>query len=440
VIRASGQAHRGYLAWWLTLFAGYAVIVAIVTRGPSQVWGVWAAPGYGLAALVAWRWRGSALPLLLGLCGAVVAPTIWLSIGWQLSEEPVVVARAAYLLFHHGSPYLTTGQLVSAQSYNPYLPAMSIFGLPYMARLPGILGNPESWMALTTLVLSAVAIWVALPGLSWRGQSWRRRATEARPLLRKTALALVTPVLAFPIALGTTDPPVIALMCVALACASRSVIGGQESAPGGASVSSAGRWVTWSTLAALAIGIACAMKATAWPAVPVIAVMLASRVGIRAAVRFTGAAVATAVILTIGFAPVLVTQPGAFWDNIIAYPLGLAHHSTPAASPLPGHLLADTGTLGRMAALGLLLAGALWIAASIVRRPPPDILAATVYVALGLTLLFALAPNSRFGYFAYPVALIGWFALTGRPRAARTGQPWPTRAHNPSQGTPARLA
>ncbi|HSZ38894.1 MAG TPA: hypothetical protein VK817_02955 [Trebonia sp.] len=429
MIRASGQAHQNYLAWWLTLFAVYAVIMAIVTRGPSQVWGAWAAAGYAVAALTAWRWRGSALPLLIGVCGAVAAPTIWLSIGWQPGEEPVVVARAAFLLLHHGSPYLASGQLVSAQSYNPYLPAMSVFGLPYMARLPGILGNPESWMAVTTLVLTAVAIRVALPHLSWR------RAAEARPLLRKTALALVTPVLALPIALGTTDPPVIALICVALACASRSVAGGAEAARESATV----RWITWNGLAALAIGIACAMKATAWPAVPVIAAMLASRIGIRAAVRFAGAAIATAAILTIAFAPVLVTQPGAFFDNIIAYPLGLAHHLTPAASPLPGHLLADTGTPGRMAALGLLLVGALGIAASLVRRPPRDILAATVYIALGLTLLFTLAPNSRFGYFAYPAALIGWFALTGRPRAARTGEPWPKRAHNPSQGSPARL-
>jgi hypothetical protein len=456
VIRASGQEHRSYLAWWLTLFAGYAVIVAIVTRGPSQVWGVWAAPGYALAALVAWRWRGSGLPLLIGLCGAVIAPTIWLSIGWQLSEEPIVVARAAFLLFHHGSPYLTKGQLVSAQSYNPYLPAMSIFGLPYMARLPGILGNPESWMALTTLVLSAVAIGVAVPGSSRRAASWWRlswwRGSESKPLLRKTALALVTPVLAFPIALGTTDPPVIALMCVALACASRAALAGSESAAGNlaagnpaagpapalsAPANSAGRWVTWSTLAALAIGIACAMKATAWPAVPVIAVMLASQVDIRTAVRFTGTAVVTAVVLTIGFAPVLVTQPGAFWDNIIAYPLGLAHHSTPAASPLPGHLLADTGSLGRLAALGLLLVGALSIAVSLLRRPPRDILAATVYVALGLTLLFVLAPNSRFGYFAYPTALIGWFALTGRPRPQPDAdEARPAQIRNPSQGTP----
>jgi hypothetical protein len=48
------------------VFAGYAVVVAIVTQGPSRVWGVWAAPGYALAALAAWRSHRSELPLLIG--------------------------------------------------------------------------------------------------------------------------------------------------------------------------------------------------------------------------------------------------------------------------------------------------------------------------------------------------------------------------------------
>ena len=423
-------ARQYQLAWWLVLFAGYAAIEGIVTRGPSSTWGVWAAPGYALAALAAWRWRGSALPLLIGVCAAVVAPTIWLSTGFQPGEEPIVVARAASLLLHHGSPYLSSGQLLSTQSYNPYLPAMSIFGFPYMAGLAGVLGSPESWMAVATIVLAVASVSIGLPP-SQRREPWI--------LWRNTALAIVTPVLALPLALGTTDPPVIALMCVALACASRSAASGAlADEPAGVSTSvSAGtgvaagtglagtgsgpwdsaRWVTWNGLAALTIGIVCAMKVTAWPVVPVVAAMIATRESLRAAIRFAVAAAVTAVILTIVFAPALLTQPGAFADNIILYPLGLAHQLTTAASPLPGHLLAGTGTLGRLAALGLLVAGAAAFAWSLVVRPPKDIRAATVYVALGLTLLFTLAPDARFGYFAYPAALLGWLALTNRSRA-----------------------
>jgi hypothetical protein len=124
-------------------------------------------------------------------------------------------------------------------------------------------------------------------------------------------------------------------------------------------------------------------------------------------------------VLILAFAPALVTQPGAFAVNIIEYPLGLAHQLTTAASPLPGHLLAGAGTPGRLAAMALLLAGAAAIAVSLARRPPRDTREATVFLALGLTLLFTLAPDARYGYYAYPAALVGWLALTQRPHPHR---------------------
>ena len=40
-----GQSGGTALTWWYTVFAGYAVVVALVTREPSRAWGVWAAPG-----------------------------------------------------------------------------------------------------------------------------------------------------------------------------------------------------------------------------------------------------------------------------------------------------------------------------------------------------------------------------------------------------------
>lgn len=378
---------------------------------------MWAAVGYALAAVAAWRSRGSALPLLIGVCGAVAAPTIQLAARLQprlqAGGEPAVVATAASLLVHHGSPYLPSVQLLSAKSYDPYLPAMSVFGFPGLAGLPGAAGSPASWMAVASLALIATAISVGLPDRAWR------RAPDAGVLLRKTALAVVTPVLAFPIALGTTDPPVIALMCLALACASRSAEG------------RAARWITWNGLAALALGAACAMKATAWPALPVIAVMIAAREGSRAAARFTGAVAATVAVLTAVFAPALIAHPGAFADNIIAYPLGLARHLTPAASPLPGHLLASTGTPGRLIALGLLLAAGVAVALSLVLRPPRNVQAAAVRLAVGFTLLFTLAPNTRFGYFAYPAAILGWLVLTGRWRRTRPEPGRPRSAADP---------
>jgi hypothetical protein len=412
---AQDHAHparpgRTALVAWLAAFAGYAVVVSVVTQGPSSGWGAMAAVSYAAAALAAWRWRGYALPLLIGVSGTVAAPAIWLAIRWPGGGETAVVARAASLLLHHGSPYLASGQLLSAQSYNPYLPAMSVFGFPGAAGLPGLLGNPASWLAAATVVLVAAAIGVGMPHRAWRHGSGRRT------WLRNTALAVMSPVLALPIALGVTDPPVIGLICLALACASRPPPGhpyaSRPTADGPGPDSAPARWISWAGLAALAVGTACAMKATAWPALPVIATMIAARDGRRAATRFAATATGTALVLIGALAPALISHPRAFADNIIAYPLGLTRHLTPAASPLPGHVLASTGTAGRVAAIVLLLLAGAAVAASLLARPPRDAQAAALRLALGLTLLFAIAPAARFGYFAYPAALIGWLALT----------------------------
>jgi hypothetical protein len=408
------------LAGWLAIFAGYALVVAVATAGTSRAWGEWAAAGYGLGALVALRWRDSITPLLIGLAGAVVIPAS----GWPGSDEPGVVARGAVLLLHHGSPYLPSGQLLSASSYNPYLPAMSLFGFPQAAGLRGLLGDPAWWLAAASVALAAAVFVTSLP----------RGGPRREAVARTTAFALLSPVLALPIALGTTDTPVTALVCLALACANRSAEvrayirapGDDLPWPGWA----ASRWITWTGLAAVAMGTACALKATAWPGLPVIAAMVAAREGARAATRFAVVAVSTALVLIAAFAPALLGQPAAFADNIMAYPLGLARHETPAASPLPGHLLASTGSAGRLAALGLLLVAGLAIAVSLVRRPPLDSRSAALRLALGLTLLFTLAPATRFGYFSYPAALLGWLALTGQFRPNAGARP-PDLAHAP---------
>jgi hypothetical protein len=81
---------------------------------------------------------------------------------------------------------------------------------------------------------------------------------------------------------------------------------------------------------------------------------------------------------------------------------------------LPGHLLAMTGSAGRMAAVGLLALAGLGFAVSLIVRPPTDARGAAFRIALGLAVMFTLAPATRWGYFVYPIGLIGWVALTGR--------------------------
>jgi hypothetical protein len=219
--------------------------------------------------------------------------------------------------------------------------------------------------------------------------------------------------------MGITDPPVIALTCLALALLARS---------GRALEDRARRRDI--AVAALVLGAACAMKYTAWPALAIIAVMVAARGGVRSAVRFTAAVLAVAAALVAALAPAALAHPASILQNTVAYPLGLTAAKSPAASPLPGHLLATLGSGGHLAALMLLAAAGLAVAASLALAPPATPAAAARRVAIGLTALFLLSPATRFGYFIYPISLYAWAALadragTGGGRRATVDVPLP---------------
>jgi phosphatidylinositol alpha-1,6-mannosyltransferase len=304
----------------------------------------------------------------------------------------MVIDRSAALLLHHGSPYLAADQITSWLSYNPYLPVMTLFGLPSAAGAGGLAGNSGVWIAVGTVIPLAAAFWIAL--------NHRRSET-----LLATAVAVASPVVGLNLAVITTDPPVLALILLALALAARP-----EPAP------RPGRtlWITGITGAGVALGVACDLKSTAWLAVPVLAAMVAARDGARAAGRFLAAVAGTAVVLVAALAPAALTSwrgADALVQNSVLFPLGLTHDKTPAESLLPGHLLTALGPAGHVASVGLLLAAGLGIAISLVIRPPRDVPAAAWRLAIGLTLMFLLGPQVRFGYFIYPLGLVGWLAL-----------------------------
>jgi|SRR5579875_582120 len=390
-------------------FCGYAALAAVFSGGRDRVWAIWAACGYAAALVILWRTRARAAALATSLALAVVAPLLWLSVGYRLEAGMVVIDRAAVLLLRHGCPYLPAGQVTSWLSYDPYLPVMTVFGLPGAAGLGGLPGNPGIWLAAATAALLAAAFLIAQPH--------RRCAGCRRDALLLAAAAAASPVLALNLAVITTDPPVLALMLLALAAAARS-----ETAGGRARAAVIGSGV--------ALGVACGLKSTAWLAVPVMVAMLARRDGRRAAAWFAAAAAAAAAGLAAILAPAVLFRPGAaaaLVRDSVLFPLGLTRHKTPAESLLPGHLLAVTGAAGHLASVGLLLAAALAVAVSLAVRPPRDVRAATRRLALGLMLMFLLGPDVRFGYFIYPLGLLGWLAVRdslGRPAIRdRHGRP-----------------
>jgi Glycosyltransferase family 87 len=377
-------------------FAIYATALAVDTGHADRTWAIWAAVGYGVTTLILWLTRHKnvpvIVPLLVALVGALVAPLMWLATRVAPTPEVRVISQSAVLLLQHGTPYLPPGQLDTWLSYNPYMPVMAVFGLPKALGATGLLADPRVWLTAVSIALIWAAFTIAAP---------HRHCEDCRGnVMLSTVFIAASPVIAFPLAVGITDPPVIALMFLTLALIAR---------PSGL------------FRAAAALGVACAMKATAWPAVPVFTVMLAARDGVRKAWRFAAATIVIAFGLSVLLAPAGLANPYAFLQNTVLFPLGLSKYKTPAASPLPGHLLADTGMAGHWAAVGLLVAAGVGFVVWLIIRPPRDARAAAWRLAIGLAIMFTLAPATRWGYFVYPIGLAGWLLLTRPPAVTTTG-------------------
>jgi len=389
------------------VFLAYAAISAIFAGGEDKVWAIWAACGYAAALLILWRSRARTVAVLVSVAVAVLAPLLWLSVAYPLETGMFVIDRSAVLLIHHGSPCLPAAQVTSWQSYNPYRPVMTLFGLPSAAGLAGLAGNSGVWLAAGTVAVLAAAFWIAQPH---RACVWCRRHA-----LLGLAIAVASPVIGLNLAVITTDPPVLAFILLALALAACPA---REAAAVTPRARAALTRAVWS---GAALGVACDLKSTAWLAVPVMAAMFGARDGPRAAGRFLAAVVLTVVFLIAALAPATFVKgeaAAALVQNSVLFPLGLTHDKTPAESLLPGHLLTAMGPAGHVASIGLLLAAGLAIAISLLIRPPRDLSTACWRLAIGLALIFLLGPDVRFGYFIYPLGLVGWLALTNPDRPA----------------------
>jgi hypothetical protein len=374
-----------------TVYAGAMVF----TGHADGTWALWAFGGYAITTMLLLATRGWVLPLAVALGGALVAPMVWLLTRTAATAEVVVIGRAAGHVLKYGTPYLPPGQLTDWKHYNPYLPLMDVFGLPRAVGITGVWGDTRIWITVATIVLVGAAFAIASPHRIRDCPRCRNR------IIGVTALAVASPVIAFPLALGVTDPPVIALTCLTLAWASR------------------GKMVR----AGLVLAVACAMKTTAWAVVPVLGIMAWVHYAPRAAARFSSTAIVATGIFSLLAAPEAMATPDdvkAVKQNLIDFPLGLTQHKTPAASPLPGHLIAGLGNAGHWAAVVLLVVAAVAFTAWILLRPPRDTRAVAWRLAVGYAVMFVLDPSTRFGYFAYPLALLGWLALTKTNSPERT--------------------
>jgi 4-amino-4-deoxy-L-arabinose transferase-like glycosyltransferase len=382
--------RRRWLAGIFAVSVTWAVLVALFSSDSvHRLWGVMAAIGYGLAllAVLAIRnARASDLAIGLSFIGALLTPLTWMAAKGLEQPEVWVVARSGSMLLHQGTPYASAAALAATQNpnaYNPYLPVMALFGLPRALFDGGLLTDPRIWFGAVFLVV----FWLAL------------RQGGARDPGRWAILVAGSPVIAFELAVGGTDVPMVGFLCLGFALLYRRPSS-----------------VNLAVLAGLALGIASAMKATAWPALVVAVVLIGVRDGRKSAWAFTLTAVGVVAVCVGPF----IVHPKSLVDNTIRFPLGLASVRSAASSPLLGHVIASTWhSAGHTIVVVLLVLAAVAVALSLVFRPPRSVPRAVVLLAGAMTLMFVLAPSTRFGYFIYPATLAIWlFAVRLGSQAA----------------------
>ncbi|MEU5832011.1 glycosyltransferase 87 family protein [Micromonospora tulbaghiae] len=392
----------GGLALDLGLYAAATVFAAITaatsTLPPHRAWGTVATIGYALATLAATtqllaRRRHPGTPLagqparwtVAGLTWAATAllPIVTQSVARaggrtdRAQEEVIVVEHAGARLAELGTPYLGPDAIAALPpgeqllGYTPYQPGMALFGLP-RAAVDAWWTDSRVWFALVT-ALTLVAL-VATLRASGSPAAPRRDAA----VLRAVQAATVLPVCALTLATGGDDLPVLALCLLALALAAAG-------RPG---------------RAGLAVGAAGALKLFAWPVAVVLIFWAATR---RAALRTALGAIGLPVLALV---PVLLVDRDALVENVLRFPLGHGLVTSPAQSPFPGHLIAETLPAGRAVAAALLVAAGLAIAVRLLRRPPRTAATTALICGYGLLAAILLMPSTRFGYLLYPAALL----------------------------------
>lgn len=427
--RLRSEAHRRRWDRHALAACAVAVLVTGVLSPPhtaQRIWGLLAAAGYGCAALAAHRSRRAWArgPALIAVAGAFVVPLLWLTLLGTAQMEVGVVERAARLLLSTGSPYHVHPHAVA--DFNPYLPGMALLGLPH--ALLGHFGYGQLTGARASFVLVFLAAVAGSARMIARGGGVAGDAARVRGsasgqpagpagaagatgALRAANVTgvlwlIACPLVALPLAIGGVDPPVIGLLCLALAGTHRGL----------------------PLRSGLALGAASALKWTAWPAIPVLVIVFAVRRGKRAAYACGGSALGIAVLSVL---PALLADGTALYRNVVLYPLGLAHTASSAQSPLLGHLIVELLPHGKAVAVALIALSALAVGVSLLVRPPRNVVAAGDRLAFGLLLAILLLPATRAGYAVYPVALRVWPRLAvarRRPTGARShavGAPTP---------------
>ncbi|MBG6139673.1 glycosyltransferase family 87 protein [Longispora fulva] len=413
------------------LSAGFAWLTASSNLPAHRPWGAIAAIGYAVAALAALvqlitRSRGGRGAVVLGTWGAVcLLPLLYEAAQRagghvdRAQEEVLVVETSGIRMLETGSPFLSRADIAALPEpllgYTPYQPAMAVFGLPRAVLGTHWYTDARVFFALVTGLCLYLALRTDPPAAVPRTGAviGRVRALQALTVLPVAALTLAT---------GGDDLPVLALTLLGLAYLAR----GRDTATG------------------VTLGIAASLKLFAWPVAAV--VLIARLLTLRSDAPGTGRSTPTGgadtdmggsdagrglvrlavpmlAIPVVTALPALLVNPAAFVENVLKFPLGHGLVKSPAASPLPGHLITENVPGGRYIALGLLGLAALALGWWLLRRPPRTAAAAAAVCATGLLTAMMLMPATRFGYLLYPAAYALWIPFLGSLGPVREPDP-----------------
>ncbi len=371
-------------------------------------WGFLTIAPYGGAALVAlflgrFRLRREMVVrlvlLAIVLLGAVAIPLI-LEARWRHQDphqayaqpEVSVIERSATYLSQGKDPYrsyYTDGRIVDPvhgvpayESFFPYFPLMGIFGLPSAET------HERSDLSDARIVMSLMTVLVSIAALVMLRTSREKKIRIAQVLIALPTGALF-------LATGGDDMPILALMLLGIAALQRRS----------------------TVTTGVSLGIAAAMKLTAWPLAFGALLVAYDHKGRRAwgrvALWITG-------VVAVTVTPFIVKAPWAFIVNVFAFPLGLAHVASPAASDLPGHVLTTWWPpLGHvLAPVALLVAG--YYGARYAHRHWPLTLSQLLGIlSLFFLLLVCVASATRIGYVIYPINLALWAWVVREPAPAK---------------------
>lgn len=396
VARWSALSDLGRDAFLYGLSAVFALGMGLTSsQGAQSRWGYLVAVPYALAALVTLgllrrgRGNGARLVLLsLVIFGAVMVP-LGLEARWRhdaavgsfAQPEVTVIERSGAFLAQGEDPYRSywhNGRLVDEvknepafESFFPYFPLMGVFGLPSaVTHRSNGLTDARIVMSLVTLLTSGLAL-----GLLRLTRGQKIRIAQFLIALPTGALFLAT---------GGDDMPILALLLLGVAGLQRRK----------------------AALTGLSVGVAAAMKLTAWPMA--IGALLVSRDQQGRSTWRTVAAWMGALV-TVTVLPFIIKDPTSFIANVVAFPLGLAHVASPAASALPGHILASWWPpLGHVLSPLAFLAIGYFGARDVRAHWPMTLHRLLGLLAVATLVVMCAASATRFGYIIYPLNFWLW--------------------------------